>query len=71
VIAIETLRDEASRLPLEERAAFASFVLQTLPCPDHRVSDAEVAQRLLDLQTGKEPGLSTDQLFEEIAAKLR
>ncbi len=67
MIAIETLREEAARLPLEDRAAFAAYVLQTLPPPDFQVTDEEVAERLDELKSGKVQGLTTEQLFSEVA----
>lgn len=65
MIAIETLREEAARLSLKDRAAFAAYVLQTLPPPDFQVTDEEVAERLDELKSGKVQGLTTEQLFSE------
>ena len=67
MIAIETLREEAARLPLEERAAFAAYVLQTLPPPDYRVSDEEVSERRDELKSGAVEGLTSGQLFSEVS----
>ncbi len=67
MIAIETLREEAARLSLKDRAAFAAYVLQTLPPPDFQVTDEEVAERLDELKSGKVQGLTTEQLFSEVA----
>ncbi len=67
MIAIETLREEAARLSLKDRAAFAAYVLQTLPPPDFQVTDEEVAGRLHELDSGKVQGLTTEQLFSEVA----
>ncbi len=66
MIAIETLREEAARLPLKERAAFAAYVLQTLPPPDYGVSDEVVAKRLEALKSGAVQGLTTEQLFSAV-----
>lgn len=65
MIAIETLREEAARLPLKDRAAFAAYVLQTLPSPDFEVTDEEVARRFQELRSGAVDGLTTEQLFAE------
>ena len=67
MIAIETLREEAARLPLKDRAAFAAYMLQTLPPPDCQVTDEEVAQRLHELKSGAVQGLTTEQLFSEVS----
>jgi hypothetical protein len=69
VIAIETLREEASRLPLEDRAAFAAFVLQTLPAPVYSVSDSEVVRRLEDLRSGNVEGVTTAEIFQQVASQ--
>jgi hypothetical protein len=71
VIAIETLREEVRRLPLEEREEFAAFVLDTLPPPDEGVSDEEVARRLEEMRSGADPGFTTEELFAEIHRQLR
>jgi len=66
MIAIEILREGAARLPLKDRAAFAAYVLQTLPPPDFQVTDDDVAQRLRELKSGAVQGLTTEQLFSEV-----
>lgn len=71
MIAIETLREEVRKLPLEERTAFAAFVLDTLPPPEDGVSDEEVAQRLEEMRSGADPGFTTKELFAEIHRQLR
>lgn len=65
-MAIETLREEAARLPLKDRAAFAAYMLQALPPPDYGVSDEVVAERLEALKSGTVQGLSTEQLFSAV-----
>jgi putative addiction module component (TIGR02574 family) len=66
VIAIETLRNEVSQLPMKDRAAFAAFVLDTLPPPDHRVSDEEVQRRWDEMESGAVSGISMEELFSRI-----
>jgi hypothetical protein len=66
VIAIETLRDEVSRLPLEDRAAFAAFVLETLPPPEYCVSDEEVQRRWNEMESGAVTGISMEELFSRV-----
>ena len=71
MIAIETLKEEVSKLPLKERAAFAEFVWGTLPSPDYEVSDEEVERRLEEMRSGAEPGLTTEELFAEVRRQLK
>lgn len=71
MIPIETLREEVAKLPLEERAAFYEFVLSTLPAPDHNVSDQELTRRWEEMESGAEPGLTTEQFFAEISRQLK
>ena len=63
---IEELRESALKLAPKDRAAFAAWVLATLPPPDHRVSDEDAAKRLEELRSGAVKGLTTKQLTEEI-----
>ncbi len=53
-------------LPLKDRAAFAAYMLQTLPPPDSQVTDEDVARRLRELKSGSVQGLTTEQLFSEV-----
>lgn len=66
MIAIETLREEVRKLSLEDRAAFAVFVLDTLPPPQHVVSDEEVSRRWEEMESGAVEGISMDELFSRI-----
>jgi hypothetical protein len=70
VISIETLRKEVAKLPLEDREAFAAFVLDTLPPPDYCVSDEEVKRRWEEMESGAEPGISTEELWRRVHARL-
>lgn len=69
MIAIETLRDEVMKLPLEERAAFAAFVLDTLPPADYSVPDEEVARRWEEMDAGAVEGITMDELFARVESK--
>ncbi len=66
VIAIETLREEVRKLPLEERAAFAAFVLDTLPPPDYEVSDEEAQRRWDEMESGEVEGISAEEFFARL-----
>jgi len=62
------LAEEALALPLMERRQLAELLLDSLP-PDDEPSDAEwceiLRSRLADLQSGKDPGLSFEEVFGE------
>jgi hypothetical protein len=47
MIAIETLREAVARLSLKDRAAFAAYVLQTLP-PPVKCQEAELRERRMN-----------------------
>lgn len=56
------IEKQASGLPVEERAALASFLLNSLPEPDHDVSDEEVAERVRQVKTGEVELISLGEL---------
>jgi hypothetical protein len=69
VIPIETLREEVAKLPFEEREAFAEFVLGTLPALNHYVSDEEAMRRWEEMESGAEPGISSEELWRRLHAR--
>lgn len=66
----EKIKSELSRLSLQERAEIAYFLIHSL---DEEVNadteaawDAELAQRLEDIKSGKAVGEPADKVFAEI-----
>ena len=47
---------------MEDRAALASFLLHSLPEPDHDVSDEEVAERVRQVKAGEVDLISFEEL---------
>ncbi len=47
---LEELVEEASKLPEEQRASFASQLLHSLETPHHWISDEEVSERIQEAE---------------------
>ena len=69
----EKIKSELSRLSLQERAELAYFLIHSL---DEEVNadaeaawDAELAQRLEEIKSGKAVGEPADKVFAEIREK--
>jgi hypothetical protein len=62
------IEKQAAALPVEDRAALASFLLHSLPDPDHEVSDEEVAERVRQVKAGEVDLISFDELRREVFA---
>lgn len=69
----ERLKSELSHLSLQERAELASFLILSL---DEEVDaeaeaawDAELAQRMEEIKSGKAVGEPADKVFAELRAK--
>lgn len=69
----EKIKSELSRLSLQERAELAYFLIRSL---DEEVNadaeaawDAELAQRLEEIKSGKAVGEPADKVFAEIREK--
>jgi putative addiction module component (TIGR02574 family) len=62
------LAEQALALPLEERRQLAELLLDSLP-PDDEPTDEEwpeiLRTQLADLQSGKDPGFSFEEVFGE------
>jgi putative addiction module component (TIGR02574 family) len=68
---ITDLLKRALALPIDERAALANTLLDSLETPQHSVEDAwdeEVARRMADLKAGRSVSVSWDQLHRELLA---
>jgi hypothetical protein len=62
------IEKQAAALPVEDRAALASFLLHSLPDPDHEVSDEEVVERVRQVKAGEVDLISFDELRREVFA---
>jgi putative addiction module component (TIGR02574 family) len=68
---IVDLLKRALALPVDERAALANTLLDSLETPQQSVEDAwdeEVARRMADLKAGRSVSVSWDQLHRELLA---
>ncbi len=69
----EKIKSELSRLSLQERAELAYFLIHSLDeevnADAEAVWDAELAQRLEEIKSGKAVGEPADKVFAEIREK--
>lgn len=61
-MSVEELKLEAAQLPEKERAAFVADLLTTFGRPEYDVSDAEVAQRVAETESGEVEDISYEEL---------
>jgi hypothetical protein len=67
-MSLAEIEKQAAALPVEERAALASFLLHSLPEPDHDVSDEEVAERVRQVKAGEVDLISFEELRRGVFA---
>ena len=67
-MSLAEIEKQAAALPVEERAALASFLLQSLPEPDHDVSDEEVSERVRQVNAGEVDLISFEELRRGVFA---
>jgi putative addiction module component (TIGR02574 family) len=68
---LSNLLKQALALPVDERAALANTLLDSLEANDPSVQeawDAEVARRMADLRSGKAVTVAWEQLHRELLA---
>ncbi len=68
---VSALLKRALELPVEERAALANTLLESLGTPEQSVQEAwdeEVARRMKDLKDGKAVTVPWEQLHRELLA---
>jgi len=70
-MSVEELKREARQLPEKERADFVADLLTTFRAPDYDVSDAEVAQRVAETESGEVEDISYEDLKEAIQRRSR
>ncbi|MCW1885202.1 addiction module protein [Luteolibacter flavescens] len=61
-MSLAEIEKQVAALPVEERAALASFLLHSLPEPDHHVSDEEVSERVRQVKEGEAELISFEEL---------
>lgn len=66
-MSVEELKREARQLPERERADFVADLLSTFPSATYDVSDAEVAQRVAETESGEVEDIS----FAELKAAIQ
>ena len=59
---MEELKKEAAQLPEKERGMLVADLLATFGPPEFDVSDAEVARRVEELETGAVEDISLEEL---------
>ena len=67
-MSLAEIEKQAAALPVEDRAALASFLLHSLPEPDHDVSDEEVAERVRQVKAGEVDLISFEELRRGVFA---
>lgn len=68
MVTLLDFQNQAAKLPDEDRAALAGWLLETLPQQDYDVSDDEVTQRIQDIRSGVTPTLSMEELKAAVLA---
>ncbi|NNE55204.1 MAG: hypothetical protein HKN32_04240 [Flavobacteriales bacterium] len=66
-MSVDELKREARQLPEKERADFVADLLSTFPAATYDVSDAEVAQRVAETESGEVEDIS----FAELKAAIQ
>ena len=70
---MEQLKGQLERLPRQERAELAHFLLcsleQEADADVDAAWEAELARRMADMQSGKVVGISAAQVFDELRAQ--
>ena len=67
-MSLAEIEKQVAALPVEERAALASFLLHSLPEPDRGVSDEEVAERVREVKAGEVDLISFEELRRGVFA---
>ena len=58
----EQILEEVARLPKESRGDLAAEIIASLGQPDYDVTDAKVAERVRELESGEVQDISSDEL---------
>jgi len=70
-MSIEELKQEVRDLPEKERADFVADLLSTFSSSSYDVSDAEVARRVAETESGEVEDISYDELKAAIEKRSR
>ena len=65
----EKLREELAGLSFEDRTELAHFLFDTLGPDEDLAWEAELDRRDEEILSGKEPGISGDQVFAELKSR--
>ena len=65
-VTLEEIRREAKELPEKDRGTLVVELLATFHLPDYDVSDAQVAQRVEELETGAVEDISLEELQSRV-----
>lgn len=72
-ISTDDLKDQLARLPVEQRAELARYLIDSLEAgigPDTEPAwSEELARRAQDFESGRELGIPADQVFAELRAR--
>jgi hypothetical protein len=68
MLELSEFQSKAASLPVEDRAALASFLIHTLPVSHYEVTDEEVSERARQLESGEVKGLGFDELKQLVEA---
>ena len=73
-MSIETITEEALKLPAEERARLADTLVESLdPVDDPHIRQAweqEIERRIADVESGRSKTVPAEEVFAEIRASL-
>jgi putative addiction module component (TIGR02574 family) len=73
-MSIETITEEALKLPAEERARLADTLVESLdPVDDPHIRQAweqEIERRIVDVESGRSKTVPAEEVFAEIRASL-
>jgi putative addiction module component (TIGR02574 family) len=70
---VDNLKQQLSSLSQEERAELATFLLESLDPPDTGAEAAwleELERRMEEMESGKEAGIPSEQVFARLRDKL-
>jgi putative addiction module component (TIGR02574 family) len=70
----EKIKEQASRLPVEDRADIAYFLLHSLDCDEdeagiHAAWEAELERRWAEVESGNAVGIPADQALAQLRAR--
>ncbi len=67
----EEIKNQISKMSIEERASLVSYILHDLPAPSFDVTDAEVVSRCAELDSGAAQEMDHETLVHGITRNNR